>query len=180
MYYSLRHCLYSKTAHSDLSTVLPLTETSGGKPPCLAHSAHVLLSRAEQLKAAPSFPVSRALPNEAWPAVSSPPQPGPHGRISRKLLQQSRTLNLLLICFSPLWSWSVSHSTSIPLADCHCEDWQTNIHTYGVIQPLQPLTLLSVLYISFCVFSLSPLKWAERIVHAHYVVWEGRLWKHVV
>lgn len=51
MYYSLSYCLYSKTAHSDLSTVLPLTETSGGKPPRLAHSAHVLLSRAEQLKA---------------------------------------------------------------------------------------------------------------------------------
>lgn len=65
MYYSLRHCLYSKKARSDLSTVLPLTETSGGKPPLLAHSAHVLLSRAEQLNAAPSFPVSRALPNEA-------------------------------------------------------------------------------------------------------------------
>lgn len=65
MYYSLRHCLYSKTAHSDLSTVLPLTETSGGKPPRLAHSAHVLLSGAEQLKAAPYFPVPRALPNEA-------------------------------------------------------------------------------------------------------------------
>lgn len=65
MYYSLRHCLYSKTAHSDLSTVPPLTETSGGKPPRLAHSAHVLLSGAEQLKAAPYFPVPRALPNEA-------------------------------------------------------------------------------------------------------------------
>lgn len=53
--------MYSKTASSDLSTVLPLTETSGSKPPCLAHSAHVLLSRAEQLKAAPSFPVSPLL-----------------------------------------------------------------------------------------------------------------------
>lgn len=57
--------MYSKKARSDLSTVLPLTETSGGKPPLLAHSAHVLLSRAEQLNVAPSFPVSRALPNEA-------------------------------------------------------------------------------------------------------------------
>lgn len=61
----LRHCLSSKTANSDLSTVLPLTETSGGKPPRLAHSAHELLSRAERLKAAPSLPVSPALPNEA-------------------------------------------------------------------------------------------------------------------
>lgn len=108
MYYSLRHCLYSKKACSDLSTVLPLTETSGGKPPCLAHSAHVQLSRAEQLNAAPSFPVPCALPIEAWPAVSSPPQPGPHRRISRKILKQSRTLNLLIICFSPLWIESVS------------------------------------------------------------------------
>lgn len=104
MYYSLRHCLYSKTAQSDLSTVLPLTETSGGKPSRLAHSAHVLLSRAEQLKAAPSFPVSRALPNAAWPEVSSPLQPGPHMRISGKILKQSHALNLLLICFSPQWS----------------------------------------------------------------------------
>lgn len=45
------YCLYSKSARSDLSTVLPLTETSGGKPPCLAHSAHVPLSRTEQLNA---------------------------------------------------------------------------------------------------------------------------------
>jgi len=65
MYYSPRHCLYSKTANGDLSTVLPLTATSGGKPPCSAHSAHVPLSRAEQLKAAPSFPVAPPLPNEA-------------------------------------------------------------------------------------------------------------------
>lgn len=57
--------MYSKTASSDLSTVLPLTETSGGKPPCLAHSAHVLLSRAEQLKAALSFTVPCVLLNEA-------------------------------------------------------------------------------------------------------------------
>lgn len=99
MHYSLGHRLYSKTASSDLSTVLPLTETSGGKPPCLAHSAHVLLSRAEQLKTAPSFPVTPALPNKAWLEVYSPLQPGPHGRIHRKILKQSRTLNLLLICF---------------------------------------------------------------------------------
>lgn len=132
MYYSLRHCLYSKTARSDLSTVLPLTETSGGKPPRLAHSAHVLLSGAEQLKAAPYFPVSRALPNEAWPAVSSPLQPGPHGRISGKILKQSCTLNLLLICFSLQRSSSVSLSLSL------CGHWlwhwmQTIKHIAGYV-----------------------------------------------
>lgn len=104
MYYSLRHCLYSKTASSDLSTVLPLTETSGGKPPRLAHSAHVLLSRAEQLKAAPSFSVSPALPNEVWLEVSSPLQPGPHKRSSRKILKQSRTL---ICCWSAFVAMSL-------------------------------------------------------------------------
>lgn len=103
MYYLLRHCLYSKNARSDLSTVLPLTETSGGKPPCLAHSAHVLLSRTEQLSASPSFPVCHALPNETWLAVSLPLQAGPHMRISKEILKPSCILNLLLICFSPLW-----------------------------------------------------------------------------
>lgn len=99
MCYSLRHCLYSKTESSDLSTVLPLTETSAGKPPCLSHSAHVLLSRAEQLKSALSFPVSAALPNQAWLEVSSPFQPGPHRRSSRNSAKQSRSLKPLLICF---------------------------------------------------------------------------------
>ena len=137
MYYSLRHCLYSKTARSDLSTVLPLTETSGGKPPRLAHSAHVLLSGAEQLKAAPYFPVSRALPNEAWPAVSSPLQPGPHGRISGKILKQSCTLNLLLICFSLQRSSSVSLSLSLS-ADTDCDTECKQSSTLQVMSPVQP------------------------------------------
>lgn len=51
------------------------------------------------LKAAPSFHVSAALLNEAWLEVSSPLQPGPHRRISGKILKQSCALNLLLICF---------------------------------------------------------------------------------
>lgn len=104
--------MYSKTASSDLSTVLPLTETSGGKPPCLAHSAHVLLSRAEQLKAAPSFPVSPALSNKARLEVSSPLQRGPHRRPSRRIFKHSRTLNLLsagcdlTLCVSPHSCWT--------------------------------------------------------------------------
>lgn len=73
MCYSLSRCLYSRTASGDLSTVLPLTGTSGGKPLGLAHSAHALFPPAhvaerggtERLKAAPSSPDAHALPNEA-------------------------------------------------------------------------------------------------------------------
>lgn len=121
MCYSLRHCLYSKKACSDLSTVLPLTETTGGKPPHLAHSAHVLLSVAEQLNGAPSFPVSRALPNEARPAVSSPLQPGPHRRISRNMVTQSCTLNLFLICLCNLiWLLNLRPHSDCEQIWCHC------------------------------------------------------------
>lgn len=121
--------MYSKTASSDLSTVLPLTETSGGKPPCLAHSAHALLSGAEQLKAAPSFPVAPALSNKARLEVSSPLQPGPHRRPSRRILEHSRTLNLLsagfhccdpALCASPhsRGTPTVIGSTTSPLELC--------------------------------------------------------------
>lgn len=66
MCYSLSRCLYSRTASGDLSTVLPLTGTSGGKPLGLAHSAHVAeRGGTERLKAAPSSPDAHALPNEA-------------------------------------------------------------------------------------------------------------------
>lgn len=136
MCYLLRRCLYSKKARSDLSTVLPLTETSGGKPPLLAHSAHVLLSRAEQLNVAPSFPVSRALPNEAWRAVSSPLQPGPRRRIRRKILEQSRSLNLLLICFPPLRFKSVC---SIPQPASDCKHNPTNVLLCCLCRPLYGL-----------------------------------------
>lgn len=113
MCYWLRRCLYSEQAHSDLSTVLPLTETSRGKPPLLAHSAHVLLSRAEQLSAAPSCPVSCAAPNEAWRPVSSPLQPGPHGENqSDDPPAEPRSKSLANLLSPPLWFEPVSPSTS--------------------------------------------------------------------
>lgn len=115
MCYWLRHCFYSEQAHSDLSTVLPLTETSHGKPPLLAHSAHVLLNRAEQLSATPSCPVSRAAPNEAWRPVSSPLQPGPHGENqSDDPPAEPCSKSLANLLSPPLWFEPVSPSTSCP------------------------------------------------------------------
>lgn len=73
----LTNALLSKGApNSDLSTVLPLAVTSGSKQPHTAHSAHVLLSRAERLKDRQPLPVFFALPLRALSQteVSLPPQ----------------------------------------------------------------------------------------------------------
>lgn len=91
--------MYSKNTRSDLSTVLPLTETSGGKPPCLAHSAHVPLSRTEQLNAFfPPCPVLFQM-RPYWSFLNLPNLDHTQDSAGRSSSRPS-PLNLPLICSS--------------------------------------------------------------------------------